>query len=105
MARLDDTDAVLGLDKAKLEREIAVKQANDDVKLRFAKKALEVATAEEQRAIESRGKIYQKRFANGVGRTAADEAKSGLEVEAAAEDQEIARLTAKLKENAVETAE
>lgn len=104
LARLDDTDAVLGLDKAKLEREIAAKQANDDVKLRFAKKALEVATAEEQRAIES-----AEKFSKSVSQTELDELrltkqKAGLEVEAAAEDQEIARLTAKLKENAVETA-
>jgi macrolide-specific efflux system membrane fusion protein len=104
LARLDDADAVLSLDKAKLEREIAVKQANDDVKLRFAKKALEVATAEEQRAIES-----AEKFSKSVSQTELDELrltkqKAGLEVEAAAEDQEIARLTAKLKENAVETA-
>ena len=104
LARLDDTDAVLGLDKAKLEREIAAKQANDDVKLRFAKKALEVATAEEQRAIES-----AEKFRKSVSQTELDELrltkqKAALEVEAAAEDQEIARLTAKLKENAVETA-
>ena len=104
LARLDDTDAVLGLNKAKLEREIAVKQADDDVKLRFAKKALEVATAEERRAIES-----AQKFSKSVSQTELDELrltkeKAGLEVEAAKEDQEIARLTAKLKENAVETA-
>ena len=104
LARLDDADAVLSLDKAKLEREIALKQANDDVKLRFAKKSLEVATAEEQRAIES-----AQKFSKSVSQTELDELrlskqKAGLEVEAAAEDQEIARLTAKLKENAVETA-
>jgi RND family efflux transporter MFP subunit len=104
LARLDDTDAVLSLNKAKLEREIAVKQAEDDVKLRFAKKALDVATAEEQRAIES-----AEKFRKSVSQTELDELrltkqKAALEVEAAAEDQDIARLTAKLKENAVETA-
>jgi macrolide-specific efflux system membrane fusion protein len=104
LARLDDTDAVLSLDKAKLEREIADKEANDDIKLRFAKKALEVATAEEQRAIES-----SQKFSKSVSQTELDELrltkqKAGLEVEAAAQDREIARLTAKLKENAVETA-
>jgi RND family efflux transporter MFP subunit len=104
LARLDDTDAVLGMNKAKLEREIAAKQAEDDVKLRFAKKTLEVATAEEQRAIES-----AEKFRKSVSQTELDELrltkqKASLEVEAAAEDQDIARLTAKLKENAVETA-
>lgn len=104
LARLDDTDAVLGLDKARLEREIADKEANDDVKLRFAKKALEVATAEEQRAVES-----AEKFSKSVSQTELDELrltkqKAGLEVEAAAAEQDIARLTAKLKENAVETA-
>jgi macrolide-specific efflux system membrane fusion protein len=104
LARLDDSDAVLSLNKAKLEREIAAKQAGDDVKLRFAKKALEVATAEEQRAIES-----AQKFSKSVSQTELDELrltkqKAALEVEAAVEDQDIARLTAKLKENAVETA-
>jgi RND family efflux transporter MFP subunit len=104
LARLDDTDAVLALNKAKLEREIAMKQAEDDVKLRFAKKSLDVATAEEQRAIES-----AEKFRKSVSQTELDELrltkqKAALEVEAAAEDQEILRLTAKLKENAVETA-
>jgi len=104
LARLDDTDAVLGLNKAKLESQIAMKQAEDDVKLRFAKKSLDVATAEEQRAIES-----AEKFRKSVSQTELDELrltkqKAALEVEAAAEDQEIARLTAKLKENAVETA-
>ena len=77
LARLDDTDAVLSLDKAKLEREIADKQASDDVKLRFAKKALEVATAEEQRGHRVGREIQQKRFANGTGRIAAHQAKGG----------------------------
>ncbi len=95
---------MLALNKAKLEREIAVKQADDDVKLRFAKKTLDVATAEEARAIES-----AEKFRKSVSQTELDELrltkqKAALEVEAAAEDQEILRLTAKLKENAVETA-
>ncbi len=105
LARLDDTDALLGVNKAKLDREIAEKEANDDVKLRFAKKALEVAAAEEQRGLDSAAK-----FSKSISRTELDELrltreKASLEVDAATKDLDVARLMAKLKENAVQVAE
>lgn len=105
LARLDDTDAVLGLGKAKLDREIADREANDDVKLRFAKTALELSAKEEQRGLESAAK-----FSKSVSQTELDELrltreKAALEVDAATEDLDVAKLTAKLKQNAVEVAE
>ncbi len=105
LGRLEDTEAKLALDKAKLQAEIAKRTADSDVKLRYAKKTLEVAAAEEKRALESSGKFKQS-----VSQTELDELRltkerAVLEAEQATEDRDIARLTAALKQNEVETAE
>jgi membrane fusion protein, multidrug efflux system len=104
LARLDDTEATLARNKAQLELDIAKKQATSDVKTRYAKKSLDVATAEEQRGLESVGKFSKSVSQSELDQLRLTKERSALELEQAKEDQQIAALTAKLKENEVETA-
>ncbi len=105
LARIDDSEARLAYEKARLQLDIARHQAADDVKVRYAKKLLEVAAAEEQRGTES-----VEKFKKSVSQTELDELRlakqrAALEIEQAEHDQEIAQLTARLKENEVATAQ
>ncbi len=104
LARLDDTEATLARNKAQLELDIAKKQATSDVKTRYAKKSLDVATAEEQRGLESVGKFSKSVSQSELDQLRLTKERSALELEQAKEDQQIAALTAKLKENEVATA-
>jgi macrolide-specific efflux system membrane fusion protein len=104
LARLDDTEATLARNKAQLELDIAKKQATSDVKTRYAKKSLEVATAEEQRGLESVGKFSKSVSQSELDQLRLAKERAALELEQAKEDQQIAALTAKLKENEVATA-
>ncbi|HEV2969123.1 MAG TPA: efflux RND transporter periplasmic adaptor subunit [Pirellulales bacterium] len=104
LARLEDTEAVLARNKAQFEFEIAKKQADSDVKLRYAKKSLEVATTEEQRGLESVGKFSKSVSQSELDQLRLAKEKAALEYEQAQEDQEVAALTAKQKQNEVDTA-
>jgi RND family efflux transporter MFP subunit len=103
LARLEDTEAKLIRNKAQFEFDIAKKQAASDVKLRYAKTSLEVATTEERRGLESVGKFSKSVSQSELDQLRLAKEKAALEYEQAGEDQEIARLTARLKENEVET--
>src|SRR5690606_30899856 len=50
LARIDDAEARLAVDKARLELEVARLEADNDIDVRFARKTLEVDTAELRRA-------------------------------------------------------
>ena len=104
LARLEDTDAVLARNKAALEFQIAKKQAASDVKILYAKKSLEVATSEQQRGLESVTKFSRSVSQSELDQLRLAKEKAALEYEQAKEDQEIAALTAKLKQNEVDTA-
>jgi RND family efflux transporter MFP subunit len=103
LARLEDTEAKLVRNKAQFEFDIAKKQAASDVKLRYAKTSLEVATTEERRGLESVGKFSKSVSQSELDQLRLAKEKAALEFEQAGEDQEIARLTARLKENEVQT--
>jgi RND family efflux transporter MFP subunit len=103
LARLEDTEAKLVRNKARFEFDIAKKQAASDVKIRYAKTSLEVATTEERRGLESVGKFSKSVSQSELDQLRLAKEKAALEFEQAGEDQEIARLTARLKENEVET--
>ena len=103
LARLEDTEAKLVRNKAQFEFDIAKKQAASDVKLRYAKTSLEVATTEERRGLESVGKFSKSVSQSELDQLRLAKEKAALEYEQAGEDQEIARLTARLKENEVQT--
>src|SRR4051812_20604102 len=53
LAKIDDADALLLKDRARIELEAARKEAENNVSVRFAAKSTEVAKAELRRATES----------------------------------------------------
>jgi macrolide-specific efflux system membrane fusion protein len=104
VAQIDDVEPKLQWKKAREEAQVARSLAENDVKVRFAKKSREVAEAELRRAKES-----VERFAKSVSETELDRLKLAaertlLEVEQAEHDQQIARQNQKLKETEAEIA-
>lgn len=99
LARIDGRVARLAQQAAQLEYEEAHAKADNDVKIRFAKKALEVAEAELRRSTDS-----IERFAKSVSQSQLDVErltveKSRLEGEQAEHERELDKLLVKRKEN------
>ena len=98
LAKLDETNAQLAVDAAKLELAAAKHKAENDVPIRFAKKAIEVAEAELARSEESikkfAGSVSQSQI--DVERLTADKAK--LDLELAEKELETARLEAQQRQ-------
>jgi len=99
LAQLDDTAASLEHERAESEVEQAQDQANNDVRIRFAEKAVEVAKAEHQRAKNS-----VVTFAKAVSQTEMDRLrlaaeKTILEVELAKREQHAAQIEVRVKES------
>jgi len=104
LAQIDDTDAKLQQTRAEIELDNARRNASNDIRVRVAVKAAEVAEAELQRGLES-----QKRYPKSVSETeidrlrlTADHAK--LQVEQAKYDFETAQLALRVQENQVQQA-
>jgi macrolide-specific efflux system membrane fusion protein len=105
LAQIEDTDARLDRRRAQLELVGARKQAESDVKVRYAKKSLELAEAELRRAQDS-----QKRLAQSVSQSELDQLRiavqqSALQVEQADVELDLAQSVRELKENEVAVAE
>jgi macrolide-specific efflux system membrane fusion protein len=99
LAQIDDQVAQLAADATKSQYEIAQAKATNDVRIRFAKKALEVSQAELRRSTES-----IERFAKSVSQSQLDVEKltverNQLESEQAEHEHQVATLEAKSKEN------
>ncbi|MEX2307117.1 MAG: efflux RND transporter periplasmic adaptor subunit [Pirellulales bacterium] len=99
LTQIDDQVARLAADAAKAEFEIARAKATNDVRIRFAKKALEVSEAELRRSTES-----IERFAKSVSQSQLDVEeltvqRNRLEAEQAEHEQQIARLELNGKQN------
>ena len=99
LAKLDDSEARLAVEAAKLDVAIARQLAENDVPLRYASKAAEVADAELRRSQES-----IRQFAKSVSQSQIDverltAEKARLEQEKATQDQQAAKLELELKEN------
>jgi macrolide-specific efflux system membrane fusion protein len=104
LAQVDDQVPRLAADAAKAKYDIARAKATNDVKIRFAQKALEVSEAELRRSTES----IQK-FAKSVSQSQLDVEqltvqKNRLESEQAEHDQAIAVLEMKAQENELNAA-
>jgi multidrug efflux pump subunit AcrA (membrane-fusion protein) len=104
LAQIDDQVARLAADAAKAEYDIAQAKAANDVRIRFAQKSLEVSEAELRRSTES-----IERFAKSVSQSQLDVEqltvqKNRLEAEQADEEQQIATLELKAKENELSAA-
>jgi macrolide-specific efflux system membrane fusion protein len=99
LAQIDDQVAKLAMVAAQAQHDIARAKAANDVRRRFAKKALEVAQAELRRSTES-----IERFAKSVSQSQLDVErltveKNQLEAEQAEHEHNIAALELKAKEN------
>jgi macrolide-specific efflux system membrane fusion protein len=104
LASLDDRAARLAVTKAELEREQAFAKANNQLRIQYADKALEVARAEMQRSAES-----NEQFARSISQSQLDVErltveKLELERQQAEHDIALDKFELRLKENAVETA-
>jgi macrolide-specific efflux system membrane fusion protein len=104
ISAIDDNEAVLVFERARTELTIAQMVANNDVKVRFARKSQEVALAELKRSLES-----VEKFPKSVSQTELDRLqlladKSALEIEQATLDHEQAVQTRNLKQTDVDRA-
>ncbi|WP_417390596.1 efflux RND transporter periplasmic adaptor subunit [Gimesia sp.] len=104
LAQIEDSEAMLLLQQAKLEYEMARLKAANDVDLRFARKAHEVANAELQRAEDSIKKYPKSISKTELDRLKLTSEKSELEIEQAAEERKTTQLEASLKQNAEQIA-
>ncbi|MFK7777075.1 MAG: HlyD family efflux transporter periplasmic adaptor subunit [Gimesia sp.] len=99
LAQIEDSEAQFLLKQAKLEYQMAQFKAENDINIRFARKAHEVAVAELSRAEES-----IKKYSKSISKTELDRLKltaekAKLEIEQATEEATTAKLEARLKEN------
>jgi len=104
LAQIDDTDAQLEKTRAEIELDNARRNASNDIKVRVAVKAAEVAAAELQRGLES-----QKRYPKSVSETEIDRLRltsdhAKLQVEQAKYDFETAQLALRVQQNQVQQA-
>ncbi len=99
LAQIDDEVAQLAAAAAQLQYEIAAAKATNDVRIRYAQKALEVSEAELRRSTES-----VERFPKSVSESQLDVErltvqKNRLELEQAVHEQEEAELEMKSKDH------
>jgi macrolide-specific efflux system membrane fusion protein len=98
LAQLEDSEARQMAERAKLEFEIAAKEAQNVLKVQYARKSLEVAQAELRRATDSIGK-----YRNSVSQSELDTLRltadgAALELEQAEHNLAVAKLTSQLKQ-------
>lgn len=99
LAQIDDQVARLAADAAKTQLEIARAKAANDIRIRYARKALEVSEAELRRSQES-----IERFAKSVSQSQLDVEqltvqRNRLEAEQAEHEQQVAQLECNAKQN------
>jgi macrolide-specific efflux system membrane fusion protein len=104
VARIEDEEVRLTHERAKTEFEIARKQAANDLKIRVARKATDVARAEHRRAVESVEKYKKSVSDTELDRLRLAAERAELETEQAIHEQETAKLTSRLKEIEMELA-
>jgi macrolide-specific efflux system membrane fusion protein len=98
VARIEDAEARLTHERARTEFEIARKQAENDLKVRVARKSTDVAKAELRRAEESVEKFKKSVSDTELDRLRLAAEKAALEIDQAIHEQEVAGLTSRLKE-------
>lgn len=104
LATLDDRDAIITLERAQIELEIATRAADTDVAYRLAEKTLKVAQDELKRGQDSVAQFQKSISQQELDRLqlAADEAT--LAMEKARHEQMVAKLSIKLKQAEVSLA-
>lgn len=104
LAQIEDSEAVLLLQQSKLEYEMSKLKAENDVNIRFARKAYEVAAAELRRAEDSIKKYPKSISKTELDRLKLTAEKAELEIEQATEEAKTSQLEARLKQNSEEIA-
>jgi macrolide-specific efflux system membrane fusion protein len=99
LAQIVDTEARIAADLAKIELEIATKNVENDVDIRFARKSVDVAKAELQRSLDSIDKYPKSISDSEMDRLRLVVERAALEVEQAEYDLAVAALTRQIKEN------
>jgi RND family efflux transporter MFP subunit len=105
VATIEDNEAQVAVRKAERELAIARTKSENDVPVRFARKAHEVAAAEYRRAQESVEKFHKSVSATEMDQLRLTTEKALLEIEQAELEQSIARLTVRQKETELESAQ
>jgi len=105
LAQIVDTEARIASDRAKIELDIAAKNAENDVNTRFAAKSVEVARAELRRSEESIRKYPKSISESEMDRLRLVVQRAELEVEQAEHEFDVAGFTRKIKENECRSAE
>jgi multidrug efflux pump subunit AcrA (membrane-fusion protein) len=105
VAQIDDAAPRFDKRKAELELDGARKLADSDVKVRFARKAAEVAGAELDRALRSEKKLADSVSASELDQLRLQAEKAVLEIEQAQLERTLAEASRALKENDVAAAE
>ncbi len=105
LAQIDDAAARFLWRRAQTELLAAEKQADSDVKVRFANKSLEVAEAELRRAIDSRRRFAQSVSQSEMDRLRLTVQKTALEIEQAQLELELAQAAREAKLIDVHSAE
>jgi len=105
LAQIVDTEAQIAEKRAAIELEIARKNADNDVNLRFARKSTEVAKAELRRAEESIEQYHKSISDSEMDRLRLVVERSVLEEEQARYEAEIAQYTLQIKQNQHQAAE
>jgi multidrug efflux pump subunit AcrA (membrane-fusion protein) len=105
LAQIDDTEARLAEEQAVLEVQIARANATNDVNLRFARKSVDVAQAELQRAEQSNQSFAKSVSDSEMDRLRLVVERSVLAVEQSQHEQTIAGLTLQARESLVRSAQ
>jgi len=105
LAQIVDTEARITVDRAKIELDIATKNAENDVNIRFGAKSVEVARAELRRSEESIQKYPKSISESEMDRLRLVVQRAELEVEQAEHEFQVAGFTRKIKENECRSAE
>jgi macrolide-specific efflux system membrane fusion protein len=105
LAQVDDTAAHLEKEQANLEVQIARANAENEVNLRFARKSLDVAKAELQRAEQSNRSFAKSVSDSEMDRLSLVVERSVLAVEQAEHEQKLADLTLQARESMARSAQ
>ena len=105
IAEIDDTEARIAEQRAKLEMEIAKTNAANTINVRFAKKSVEVAAAELRRSTDSNERYRKSVSESEIDRLRLVVEKGRLEAEQAEHELRIAGLTQQVKENEYQSAQ
>lgn len=104
LAQIDDIDSRLDRERVQIEFDIAAREAKNDVKVRFAKKAWEIAKSEHRRAVESVEKYKKSVSQSELDTLRLMAEKAELEIEQAEVELEVATLEANQKDNELKLA-